>query len=268
VARCHDRRRASRRHLHLGDTATAADRLRYLAELFEPPTRDLLCRWAPRNPEHAVDLGCGPGHSTQLVHEVTGARWTTGVDGSAAYVAQATGDAVDGVTFVEHDVTEIPLPVRPADLVFARYLLTHLSDPAGAVRGWASTLRPGGRPIVQETAGMTTTDPALGRYYELVADLQRHHGQDFTIGSRLRRLAAGSGLSVVHDAVRLFRPPVRAMARLHALNLRTWRTDAYARAAFDAGELDDLSQRLSQLAATAAPDATVDHTLGELVLEA
>jgi SAM-dependent methyltransferase len=251
-----------------GDTATAADRLRLLAELFEPPTRELLRRWAPRGPDHAVDLGCGPGHSTRLVHELTGARRTTGVDGSAAYVAQAASAAVDGIAFVEHDVTEVPLAVPPADLVFARYLLTHLSDPAGAVRGWASTLRAGGRLIVQETAGLQAADPALSRYYELVADLQRHHGQDLTVGSRLRQLAAGSGLSVLHDAVRRVRPPVRAMARLHALNLQTWRHDDYARASFDAGELDYLSHRLTQLAVSASPDATVEHTLGELVLAA
>ena len=165
-------------------------------------------------------------------------------------------------------MTDCPLPVPPADLVFARYLLTHLSDPADALRGWAPTLRGSGRLIVQETADMRSSDPALGRYYELVADLQRHHGQDLTVGSRLRRLAEGSGLSVVHSAIRSVRPPVRAMARLHALNLRTWRNDAHARAAFDADELDDLSRRLEQLAAAAAPDAVVDHTLGELVLDA
>jgi hypothetical protein len=37
---------------------------------------------------------------------------------------------------------------------FVRHLLTHLCDPAGVLRGWALTLRAGGRMIVQETAAL------------------------------------------------------------------------------------------------------------------
>jgi ubiquinone/menaquinone biosynthesis C-methylase UbiE len=251
-----------------GDTPTASDRLRLLAEVFEPVSLELLQRWAPLRPSHVVDLGCGPGHSTRLLHRATAAQRTTGVERSASYVAQARRERVTGVSYVEHDVTDVPLPVPPADLVFVRYLLTHLSEPVGALEGWASLLRAGGRMIVQETAALTSNEPALTRYYELVADLQRHHGQDLNVGSRLGQLAAAARLRVVHEALRTFRPPVPAMARLHALNMQTWREESYARATFDAGELDDLWNRLMQLAVSAPPDATIDQTLGELVVEA
>jgi trans-aconitate 2-methyltransferase len=251
-----------------GDTPTAADRLRLLAGVFEPVTVELLRRWAPPRPSHVVDLGCGPGHSTRLLHHATGARHTTGVERSTTYVAQARRERVAGVTFVEHDVTNVPLPVPPADLVFVRFLVTHLSDPAQALRGWATVLRSGARMIVQETAALTSNAPTLARYYELVADLQRHHGQDLNVGARLGQLTAGSRLRVVHDAVQVFWPPVQAMARLHALNIQTWRQEPYARATFDAAELDDLGERLTQLAVSAPPDAAIEHTLGELVVEA
>lgn len=66
----------------------------------------------------------------------------------------------------------------------------------------------------------------------------------------------------------MFRPPVQAMARLHALNIQTWRQEPYARATFDAAELDDLGERLTQLAMSAPHDAAIEHTLGELVVEA
>jgi SAM-dependent methyltransferase len=246
----------------------AADRLRLLAEVFEPVTVELLRRWAPLRPLHVVDLGCGPGHSTRLLHRVTGARRTTGVDRSATYVAQAGGERVAGVRYVQHDVTDAPLPVPPSDLVFVRYLLTHLSEPVEALRGWVTPLHAGGRMIVQETAALTSTAPALARYYELLGDLQRHHGQDLNVGARLGQLAAAAGLRVVHDATRLFRPPVSAMARLHALNMQTWRDEPYARETFDAGELDALWHQLTRLAQSAPPDTTIEHTLGELVVEA
>lgn len=115
------------------------------------------------------------------------------------------------------------------------------------MRGWALTLRAGGRMIVQETAAVQSSDPALARYYEVVGDLQRHHGQDLTIGARLGQLAEVAGPRVVHSAPRVYRPPARAMARLHVLNLQNWRDDPYARATFDAGERAD--ERCSSSAA-------------------
>ena len=251
-----------------GDTPTAAQRLRLLARVYGPATRDLLRRWAPPRPAHAVDVGCGPGHSTRLLHAVTAAARTTGIERSPRYATQARSEPVAGVRFVEHDATAVPLPVPQADLLFARYLLTHLSDPAAALRGWAPVLRAGGRMILQETAALTSDVPALARYYELVADLQHHHGQDLTVGSRLGEIAAGCGLRVAYDAVRAFRPPVRSMARLHALNLQTWRDDPYARATFDAGELDDLARHLARLALSPPPGASVEQSLGELVMAA
>ena len=107
-------------------------------------------------------------------------------------------------------MTDIPLPVPSADLVFARFLLTHVSDPTKALQGWAPLVRSGGRMIVQETAALMSNEPTLARYYELVADLQRHHGQDFKVGARLGRLAASSQLRVVRHAMEMIRPPVGA----------------------------------------------------------
>ena len=249
-----------------GDSPTAADRLRPLAEVYAPPTRDLLARWAPPAPAHALDLGCGPGHTTHLVHAATGATRTTGIERSPEHLARARAAPRPGVAFVEADVTVAPLPVDPADLVFVRHLLTHLSDPAAALRGWTRALRPGGRMLVQETAVLTSDQPTLARYYELVGDLQRHHGQDLEIGARLGALADAAGLHVVSCEQRPVRVPQHLMARLHALNLPVWRRDPYARAAFDAPELADLERRLAALARSPVPGAAVEHVLGELVV--
>jgi trans-aconitate 2-methyltransferase len=247
-----------------GDNPTAAERLALLAEVFEPATRDLLGRWAPERIEAAVDLGCGPGHSTRLVHAVTGARRTTGVERSAQFLEVARAAAVPGIDYLQHDVTLLPLPVPPARLVHARFLLTHLPEPAGALRGWTAALAPGGRLVAQETARLTSATPALRRYYELVAEVQRAHGQALDIGDRLADLAAATGARLLHAGTCGLRPPVPAMARLHALNLRTWRTDPAA-GHLDAGELDALEAELTAIAGGAAAEP-IEHDLAELVL--
>jgi trans-aconitate 2-methyltransferase len=254
-----------------GDGEAAANRLDLLAAVYEPATRRLLARWAPATVRQAVDLGCGPGHTTRLLHDLTGAERTTGVERSPAYLELARSVPVEGVDFVEHDVTRAPLPVPPADVVFARFLLTHLADPGNAVRVWARALAPGGVLVLQETARLVSRDPALGRYYELVAELQQLHGQALDVGSRLGYHAAAAieddGLVLEHHGVRPVTQRPAEMAALHLPNLRTWRTDPLAEAAFDPEELDALDDALLAIA-RGAPCEPVEQDLGELVLAA
>ena len=249
-----------------GTTADAAQRLALLADLFAPRTRDLLARVLPGGPVgHAVDLGAGPGHTTRLLHELTGAARTTGVERSVDFLGLARSVAVQGVEYVEADVTVAPLPVDPADVVHARFLLTHLAAPVAALRVWADALADGGRLVVHEVAALDSEDPDLHRYYGLVADLQRHHGQALDIGDRLAALGAEAGLTVEHADVVAWRPDAAAMARLHVLNLRTWRHDPFVAASTDPAELDALDAALLAIAG-GRPSAPVEQALGEVVL--
>src|SRR5262249_9535656 len=143
-----------------------------------------------------------------------------------------------------------------------------LGDPAGAVRVWAGMLAPGGRLLLQETARLVSREPALGRYYELVGELQHEHGQALDVGSGLADMAAGSAVTGVHARRRGRRPPVASMAALHVLNRRTWRHDPVARGRFDPDELDGLDDALSAIAAGREGSAPIEQDLGELVLEA
>jgi trans-aconitate 2-methyltransferase len=250
-----------------GDDPVAAGRLDLLAHVYEQPTRSLLARWAPARVRLAVDLGCGRGHTTRLLHAVLEPDATVGVERSPAYVASARAYLADqpGVRVVEHDVT-LPLPVEGAELVFARFLLTHLAGPVAALRVWAAALAPGGRLLVQETARLVSRDPALGRYYELVAELQQRHGQALDVGARLAELAAEAGLTVERAAVRQLEQEPREMAALHVLNLRSWRRDPEA-ADFDDDELDALDEALVAIA-RGGPAEPVEQDLGELVVAA
>ena len=247
-----------------GDTDLARERLRLLAELYDPASEDLLRRWAPPGRRHALDLGAGPGHTTRLLHRVAGAARTTGVERSARYVADAAVDAPVGVDFVEHDVTHVPFPVPPADLLFCRFLLTHLAAPGAAVAGWAEAATPGAVLIVQEVETLTSPTPALARYYELVGELQARYGQALHVGRLLDEALAATAWRVVSSAIRALTPDPRRMARLHLFNLRTWRTDPVAIEAFDAAELGALETALTAIV-DGAVEARVDQGLREIV---
>src|SRR6185312_14029331 len=98
----------------------------------------------PREAELAVDLGCGPGATTRLIHEVLRPVRTLGLDQSSAYVARAIADAPEGVGFSVHDARAVPFPEAPADLVYCRLLLAHLNRPSEVVARWATQVRPAG----------------------------------------------------------------------------------------------------------------------------
>lgn len=257
---------ATQDHYTFGDGARAARRLGLLASVFEEPSRALLQRFAPRAPALALDLGAGPGHTTQLVHRVTGAQRTIGVEASEKYLEQARAAAPPGVQFVREDVTQPRGAAPAAELVFCRFVLTHVREPRAAIRGFRRYVAPGGSLLLQETAHMEASHPALARYYELVGQLQAHYGQTLYIGQQLARFAEGAPFEVVHSGVRRCERPAALMAELHVQNLQTWREDSFAQRAFDPAELSRLEQLLLAIASGQERAEPVVLALGELVL--
>lgn len=252
-----------------GDSERASRRLELLARTYEAPSRQLIERFRPPDPQLldlAIDLGCGPGLTTRLLHEASRSRRTLGLEASERYLAQARAGAPAGVEFRQQDVTRLGADVAAAPLVFSRFLLTHITDAAAAIRGFRALVAPGGYLLLQETAHLQGQHAAFARYYELVAELQAHYGQVLYIGQELARLAQGGPFEVVHSAVRRFERPAATMAELHVQNLRTWRNDPFASRAFDARELDGLEAELEAIASGRTSVAPSELGLGELVL--
>jgi SAM-dependent methyltransferase len=248
-----------------GDTPTAHTRLDLLAEVYRPVTEAFLGARAPREPKLAVDLGCGPGHTTWLLHTVTGAVRTIGLDASDRYLAVAGARGTPGISFAQADVTRAPLPVPVADVLFCRFLLTHLAHPAQALRTWLDAARPGGTVLVQEVARLSSPAWQLQRYWELVAAVQRWHGQCLEIGVRLAGVAAEAGAEVVHLGRQRLILPAPVMARLHVLNLRSWRDHPAIEELASPDELDMLDAWLEAVATGRVSTPPVDQELAELV---
>jgi trans-aconitate 2-methyltransferase len=230
-----------------GDSDQARTRLRRLAELYEPETRELLQHSRVRSPRLAVDLGCGPGWSTRLLKEVVNADRTIGLDASERYVTDARGNHSSELEFQVHDIARAPFPIPAPDVLFCRFLLTHLSSPGEVLTTWASVAAPGSLLFIHETESLETDHPALRRYYEILAQLQRHYGQNLLIGSVLNACFENSGWRLVDSKRRILEKPAAKMAELHLANLRTWRHDEYARQSFDASEIDSLDASLARI---------------------
>ena len=203
-----------------GDSDLAAERLALVAATFLPTTRAFLERAAPQAPRLAVDLGCGPGSTTRLLHEVTVAARTIGLDASVAYVERARSLAPVGVTFEVHDATVQPLPFGTADAIYARLLLAHLPDPAAVVTGWASQLSEGGVVLLDDLEAIATEHPAFRAYLDDVAlAVIRREGGALLVGPALHEMPDPPWTERIHDEIATFAPPPAVTARIFAMNL-------------------------------------------------
>jgi len=237
----------SKSHYSFGDNQLAALRLEYLSAAFAPSSRRFLQRTKPGKVELALDLGSGIGATTALLRDVTNAHGVVGYERSAKFLAIARLQ-YPKLTFREIDVLSPVYPDREADLIYCRFLLTHIHRPADVLITSVQHLRPGGRLLLEETAALFSPVPALSRYYDLVEQLQAHHGQETLIGKRLGDVAAGVAGARATSALQEIPIPAAVMARLHAMNLATWKADPFMLDTHGLGALEDLESELKAIA--------------------
>jgi trans-aconitate 2-methyltransferase len=197
-----------------GDSDEAGLRLRNLANLYEPDTRSLLKRSELDRPRLAIDLGCGPGWSTGLIREILNPEQTVGFDSSMRYLAEARENHGRLIEFKHHDVTQTPFPTLAPDLMFCRFLLTHLQSLEKVLAGWKQIAQPGAFLLIHETESLESENPSLIRYYELVGQLQEHYGQKLQVGAVLESCAKQAGWRVIDSSAPVLEKPAQLMAGL------------------------------------------------------
>jgi ubiquinone/menaquinone biosynthesis C-methylase UbiE len=237
----------SKSHYSFGDNRLAALRLEYLAAAFAPSSQRFLQGTKPGRVELALDLGSGIGATTALVRDATNAPRVVGYERSENFLAIARRHYPE-LTFREVDVLSPAYPDREADLIYCRFLLTHIHRPADVMTTSIQHLRPGGRLLLEETAALISPVPALSRYYDLVEQLQAHHGQETLIGKRLGTLAAGVSGARATSVLQEIPVAAAIMARLHAMNLATWKADPFMLETHGLPALEHLEDELKAIA--------------------
>src|SRR3546814_8912769 len=99
--------------------------LRFEAERTQP-ARDLLARVDLHDPSLVLDLGCGPGNSTELLATRFSAATIIGVDNSVAMLMDAR-KRLPHCRFEDHDIAGWR-PEVPPDLIYANASLQWLAD--------------------------------------------------------------------------------------------------------------------------------------------
>ena len=111
------------------------------------PARELLARVPLSAAGRVIDLGCGPGNSTELLVERWPAARVTGIDSSPEMLRGAR-ERLPEVEWVQADVRDYR-PERPVDLVFANAVLHWVPDHERFFPSLLEQLEPGGVLAIQ-----------------------------------------------------------------------------------------------------------------------
>jgi SAM-dependent methyltransferase len=148
-------RRLHRRGSRPTSVAARYARLQVLARARRAEKVELVRRAGLRPGMRCLDLGCGGGAVTFELASLAGsAGAVTGMDMDDAPLALARETAREcGIANVEFRAANVNDWDEPSgyDFVYCRFLLQHLSRPAGLLRRMWSAVRPGGPIAVEDT---------------------------------------------------------------------------------------------------------------------
>lgn len=184
-------------------------RLKILARIMHAGTAGLLKRVNVSDGMACIDFGCGSGDvSIELSRLVGPSGKVVGADIDETKIELARQEASQlGISNLEFRV----LDIRGApsdfefDVVYTRFLLTHLNDPADAIDSFYRHLKPAGLLVVEDIdfSGyfVFPESKAFQRFHELYSTAVQRRGGDPNIGKRLPLLLKEKGFTDVDVSI-------------------------------------------------------------------
>lgn len=188
----------------LGRSSAEYERLRNQARIWEAETGRLLDRVGLAQGARCLDAGCGPGETMRLMAQRVGPRGSVlgldidrGLGTQALAMLRSTGHIQ--CEFETADLeTDCAVSGAQFDLVYARLLLLHVTEPVAVLRRLWNLVAPGGYLVVHEYQLATTEVlPALDVMQEwkrVALGAFAAAGRDLHLGQRLPALFDQAGV--------------------------------------------------------------------------
>ncbi len=248
------------------DTDRARQRLAVLADVYSASTSLFLRECLDETPSIVVDLGCGPGYTTHLLTNILQAKQTIGLDISHSFIAYAQKTATSRVSFACHDITIVPFPCGSANLLYCRFLLTHLQHPRSIIERWATQLQPGGLLLMEEVEWIHTQHELLAQYLQIVAAMLAYQANSLYIGPALDALAKNSSLRTRINHVQNVKVTTAQAAMMFWLNIQSWKHQPFIQQHYPPDLIDCMEEDLRVLTQVATRDDEIEWGMRQLAL--
>ena len=171
----------------------------------EQPFHDLVALITRRPAGRVVDLGCGTGGLTALLHHEVSATSTLGVDSSEAMLDRTRALETPDVSFVRGDIATWE-PDAPFDVVFSNAALQWVADHRPLFARLTALLAPGGELAVQVPANFDHVSHTLAAeiaHEEPFAAAMHGYARTFSVLPPEDYATLLHGLGFVAQSVRL-----------------------------------------------------------------
>ncbi len=185
-------------------------RLNILSGVLKESTQELIERDGSIAGKRFLDIGCGGGHVALMVAEKVGADgFVSAIDFDEEIIKLARQDAaaknLKNISFSVQS-TDALSDHNSYDIVYARFLLSHLKNPVAVLGKMVRALVPGGRLIVEDIdfSGhyCYPSCRSFNAYVSLFQAAARNNGHDADIGLSLFEKLQSCGLQEVRYDVK------------------------------------------------------------------
>ncbi len=182
---------------------TNLERQHLLAEILNPLSLKALANVSlPKNAK-ILDVGCGLGDTSLMLHNHFLQTSVTGVDADATLIEAATEEMklFPGLHFICADALHLPFNDNSFDLVFCRYILHHIPDAFSAMKEMKRVCKRGGIVFAQEDDFSSFACYPESYAYPLFKEIVHKLFADPLFGRKLIHHFKALGLqNIEHDA--------------------------------------------------------------------
>jgi ubiquinone/menaquinone biosynthesis C-methylase UbiE len=185
-------------------------RLEMQAKALEPFTREALIAAGVGAGWRCLDVACGTGAVTRMLGEMVGASGSVhAVDIDVRHVDATVGklkeSGPDIYSTEQFDATGPGAPRGAAfNLVFARLLICHMTDPVGTLKNLWSWVAPGGVLLIQDydmgVMKVTPPNPLVEEGFEIIQQCFAKAGKDYRAGASMPHYFQRADIGL-HDGV-------------------------------------------------------------------
>jgi trans-aconitate 2-methyltransferase len=227
-----------------GTGETAIERLERIAGFFNPLAAEFLRKHINRDIETALDLGCGPGFTTDMLYRTLKCKKVYGFDNSKEMLDYAK-KRFNRCIFVFHDVTDLPFPIKP-DIIYARFLLSHIKHAVDLVNKWINELKKDGYLFIEEVEDIDTNIEAFKKYLHINRGLVASEGATLYVG---KILSAGDYDAEVIYNEKIYLPVSNSTAAswFYPNTVSIWEKENYVLKNFSREEKKHISNELLRI---------------------